>query len=271
MTVNKSDVEFEKWKTRIVEEMFIETADEDYVLARWLFQNQLYRQYYWNAAQTVEKLLKASLLVNNHSVQEESHDLEKLYKRVASMAGDLLPTELHVPAEVTVPIEVTSAQNPEKTAVFVARLNKNGRASNRYNIFSTLCEFTELYKLDEIVFSLRNITHPLDQREYFNGTDASARDLISQDSSRNLREFNTRLSNPAFASAPVITGAYDNNYRLAPKNYAHSEPFLVSGGSSTWLSFLAKNPTATNHSVRAWLIENVKLSDREKKELKLKP
>jgi len=246
--------------------MFIETADEDYVLARWLFINNLHRQFFWSAAQALEKLLKAAILLNGGSVKDDSHDLGKLYGRVLEFARDLLPADLSCPKEVIAPANMRSSST---TSVFIARIDKHGRTSNRYNLFGIVGEFADLYFLDEIVFALRNITHPLDQRDYFEGCPDSPREILLKDPKVRLRRFHERLSNPDRASKALFDAGCDNNFRLAPEGYKHSSSLLKSSGTSTWTSFLAKNPMAGDSDVRKWLSDSVKLSKAELKELNL--
>lgn len=266
MDTNSFHAETATWKERITEEMFIETADEDYVLARWLFINRLHRQFFWSAAQALEKLLKASILINGGSVRDDSHDLGKLYGRVHEFASDLLPTALSCPTEVVAPENMRTSST---TRAFVERIDKHGRTGNRYNLFGIISEFADLYFLDEIVFALRNITHPLDQRDYFEGLADSPRQIILKHPKLRLRRFHERLSNPDRASKALFDAGCDNNFRLAPEGFKHSASLLVSSGTSTWTSFLAKNQLAGNSDVRTWLRENVKLSKIELTELNL--
>ena len=92
---------------RIVQKLFIDTADDNYITARWCFVHGLNVDYFWFAVHTLEKYMKSALLLNGRSgkrYRDESgkcrpfgHDIVALYEQVKSMAGDLLPTNLGQP------------------------------------------------------------------------------------------------------------------------------------------------------------------------------
>jgi hypothetical protein len=52
--VNSANARFEEKKEQYVTESFIDTGDEDYITARGLYLNKLFRQFFWNAAQSLE-------------------------------------------------------------------------------------------------------------------------------------------------------------------------------------------------------------------------
>ncbi|GEM_PF-2983598 len=56
-------------KHDIIKELFLKTADQTYVVARWRFLNRLYLDFYWNAVHALEKHLKAVLLMNGRSAK----------------------------------------------------------------------------------------------------------------------------------------------------------------------------------------------------------
>lgn len=66
---NVSESQFTAIKHDIVKELFLKTADQTYVVARWCFLNGLYLDFYWNALHALEKYLKAVLLVNGRSAK----------------------------------------------------------------------------------------------------------------------------------------------------------------------------------------------------------
>ena len=61
--------ELDVLKNNVVKELFLKTADQTYVVARWCFLNRLYLEFYWNGLHAVEKYLKAALLLNGPRVQ----------------------------------------------------------------------------------------------------------------------------------------------------------------------------------------------------------
>lgn len=63
---------------QVIIDSFVKPADDDYVAARALAIGGLHRSFFWSAAQTVEKYLKAFLLLHGVSVKDASHKLSGL-------------------------------------------------------------------------------------------------------------------------------------------------------------------------------------------------
>jgi len=94
-------------KTNLVHELFVRTADENYITARWCATNRLNTDFLWLAVHALEKYLKAVLLVNGHSSKRSaagkkpySHDIVGLYADVKALSGPLLPSNLSKPAHL---------------------------------------------------------------------------------------------------------------------------------------------------------------------------
>jgi HEPN domain-containing protein len=77
-------------KQRIVAYALINTADEDYVTARWAFLNNISQNFFWHSAVSIEKYLKSGLLLNHRSAKSEGHDICTLFDRVLEISGDLI-------------------------------------------------------------------------------------------------------------------------------------------------------------------------------------
>ena len=127
-------------KRAIVDGFFINTADDNYITARWCFSEWLNVDYYWLAVHALEKYMKASLLLNGLSSIGYGHDIRKLYEVVMRFASELLPKEED----------------------FLFRLYDKGNADNRYQIYGYEKKSDDLVKLDMTVFSLRRLCVPLD-------------------------------------------------------------------------------------------------------------
>src|ERR1700687_1899526 len=84
-------------KQSIIDELFIKTADDNYVTARWCFHQNLNVDFFWLAVHCVEKYLKASLLLNGENVKKQSHDIVMMFPAVRALAPELLPTTLTKP------------------------------------------------------------------------------------------------------------------------------------------------------------------------------
>ena len=151
----------------IVREFFVNTADDNYIAARWCFVERLNVDFFWLAVHALEKYMKAVLLVNGRSgkgfidqanrFQPYGHDIEALYQNVQALAPDLLPSKLEKPNRLE-----SNRWREETPNVFMARLHRNGNADNRYQVFGYVRHDDDLFKLDAMVFALRRLCMPLD-------------------------------------------------------------------------------------------------------------
>lgn len=145
-------------KSNLVHELFVRTADENYVTARWCAINRLNTDFFWLAVHAVEKYLKAVLLVNGKSAKSYGHDIVKLYAAVKVIAGPLLPDRLQQPANLQIVHWLERSADD-----FVAHLLRNGNADNRYLIFGYVTRSEDLHMLDTIVFAIRRLICELDK------------------------------------------------------------------------------------------------------------
>jgi HEPN domain-containing protein len=150
--VNSEAAKFKEQKEKYVTEIFIYTGDEDYITARWLFLNKLFRQFFWHAAQSLEKYLKAALLLNGYPVKTYNHNIIDLFAKANSFAGDLIPENLEVPKQVKLFSTHENLWGNSSTAEFVSRIYEHGNPSNRYDCFGIEIKAADLYKLDQVVF-----------------------------------------------------------------------------------------------------------------------
>ena len=151
----------------IVRELFVNTADDNYIAARWCYAERLNVDFFWLAVHALEKYMKAALLFNglsskgfhnkDNSFQAFGHDIRALYEKVESFAADLLPRELVRPDQLE-----TTRWRDETPRDFMHRLHNNGSADNRYQIFGFVGHKDDLFKLDAMVFALRRLCVPLD-------------------------------------------------------------------------------------------------------------
>lgn len=178
-------------KREIVRELFINTADDNYISARWCYIERLNVDYFWLAVHALEKYMKAALLLNGFSgkgfrdeggrFQTFSHKIPMLYERVKCFAAEFLPENLSKPDELAG--ENWREETPES---MLRRFYRNGNADNRYQIFGFLRFHEDLFKLDSMVYALRRLCVPLDA--YFLGARLSGssnpkyRDMLTDDS-----------------------------------------------------------------------------------------
>ena len=89
-------------KHSLVTDLFVRTADENYITARWCAINRLNTDFLWLAVHALEKYLKALLLLNGKSSKGFSHDIVTLYAAAKAIAGPLLPQRLtHRPTSIS--------------------------------------------------------------------------------------------------------------------------------------------------------------------------
>lgn len=153
-------------KHNLVLELFVRTADENYITARWCAINRLNTDFLWLSVHALEKYLKAVLLLNGGSSRRRasdqkaySHDIVRLYADVKALAGELLPDNLAKPTDLD--IYHWSDRAPEQ---FMEHLLRNGNADNRYLIYGYVTLGEDLHMLDAMVFAIRRLICALDER-----------------------------------------------------------------------------------------------------------
>jgi hypothetical protein len=164
-------------KHSIVKELFISTADDNYMLARWCFQQRLNVDYFWLAVHCLEKYFKAVLLLNERSSLDFGHEIEKLYEAVYPIAPELMPVQLVRPMNMP-----ASMWREEAVVDFIRRLYQDGQAHNRYLLFGYGRSAEDLFKLDQVVFGIRRLAQPLEVR--FVGDDDNQDDGLPRYSRR---------------------------------------------------------------------------------------
>jgi HEPN domain-containing protein len=147
------------FKHSLVDELFIKTADDNYVVARWCFNYGMDVDFFWLAAHCLEKYLKAALLLNGRSARKQRHDIRKLYAEVHPLAPELLPTKLIIPDDFP---DAMFSLGEEKTEAFIERIYKYGRPDNRYQLIGYIKRGADLVKLDQAVFAIRRLCQPLE-------------------------------------------------------------------------------------------------------------
>lgn len=217
-------------KHDIIEQLFLKTADQTYVVARWCFLNQLYLDFYWNAVHGLEKHLKAVLLMNGCSAKAPAggpaygHNVVKLFEAVRSLAPTLLPTILTRPEDLQI-----RHWRDETLKDFLKRIYDLGQAENRYNIFGFSQQPENLHKLDMVVFTIRKLCVPLDA-PYFSRRpdrpdDKSFRQMLAEHPGTVLRRVGTRFYEliGRKGTEAVRRAALTHNLPFALPDYDHGE------------------------------------------------
>jgi len=265
--------------------LFVDPADQNYVVARWCFQQGLALDFLWNAAQCLEKFMKGALLLNGRSAicpeggkGAFGHDLELLYSAMEDVAQDLLPDLLIKPNDIDMRWRV------EPAATFMGRISAGGDAHNRYQIFGYDLRREDLYKLDRMVFSIRRICCPLD-KHYLLGRahpDRSAmthREALAKNADIMPRAAGSRWRSltDKKARGDLRFAALNHNFLFADADFEHGE--LRVGGSSH-IPVLLRNilrrdqkavggeKAAETIELAEWVIANIHLPGSAKKELR---
>jgi HEPN domain-containing protein len=117
-------------KQSIVKSLFIDTADDNYILARFCFHANLDVDFFWLAVHCLEKYLKAALLINGRSSIKYTHNIVGLYDAVHPLAPELLPDKLMRPQGMP-----SNLWRDESAKDFIERIYRDGEANNRYQLF----------------------------------------------------------------------------------------------------------------------------------------
>jgi hypothetical protein len=272
-------------KHSIVNELFLATADENYVAARWCYQHGLRVDFFWLAVHNLEKYMKAALLLNGLTAKGYGHDIVKLYADVRPLAPELLPSNLAKPSQYE--LDHWYAETTEK---FIERLYRDGRADNRYQLFGYNLHMEDLFKVDQVIFAIRRLCQPLEThfliKKMPGVPDQSRRERMIKDhpSSVNLR---SKLEEVASGQrGETLRQALLNwNFPFAPFNYPHMPISYSTASRNPILVRRLYDPLETGPQSFAnadvlwqWVKDNIQLSkelqkeiEGERKRLKAKP
>lgn len=143
----------------LVWSMYVEPMDSNYVIARWCIHNKLHRDFYWNAAQCIEKAMKASILLNTmESVSSLGHDLLAANRIVKTYSGHVLPNTLARSARSPRPAHQRWFEWRDiNLEDFIEQIARLGNANNRYGAYSFGVESFDVIRFDATFFNLRRL------------------------------------------------------------------------------------------------------------------
>lgn len=253
-------------KHSIINELFIATADDNYVLARWCFHQHLNVDFFWLAVHALEKYLKAVLLLNGKSAKSYGHDIVKLYASVMPLAPELLPAILVKP-EDRMPDPYWHVEN---TADFIARLHRDGQADNRYQLFGYSRHPEDLWKFDQVVFTVRRMCRPLEAYELGKPHDGAAnlsnRGILGKYPQR--WRLNSRLEETMSGKRgeELTRAALTWNFPFAPADNKHPPASYTSSSQNPVLVRRLYDPLEAgpahfshNDAVWQWVKDNIQL------------
>lgn len=209
MTVNSS-------KRDLIKELFVRTADETYIVARWSGLNGLQADFLWLAGHALEKYMKAVLLENEKCVRSQGHDIVRLYSEIVEVAGELLPKNLSKPSVLAIDFW------PDWSASkFVEHLQRGGDPHNRYQIFGYVTFASDLHMLDIMVFNVRRLICRLDE-PIAAGSQSDWRDYLLKNA-RYARGLSMPLDDLIQDSKRSEKGyaALNLNMEFAPPDFSH--------------------------------------------------
>lgn len=134
----------------IVSQMFVATADANYILARQAFFARLDFDFFWLVAHALEKYFKAILLLNGVSLkQDKTHNAAKLYEKVMGLEPRLPIVDLKDPM-----IEDLFWRK-EDVPAYLKRLSDLGDPNNRYATYGYALLMDDLFKADQTIWMTR--------------------------------------------------------------------------------------------------------------------
>ncbi|MGY4617264.1 hypothetical protein ACVWZ4_002491 [Bradyrhizobium sp. USDA 4472] len=212
----------------IIEDLFIRTADDNYVLARWCFHQSMNVDFFWLAVHALEKYLKAILLLNGMSSKgigskQYQHNIVDLYAAVAPLAPELLPADLNKPDD-RMPDEYWRV---ETMVDFLARLYRDGQAHNRYQLFGYSRQAEDLWKLDRAVYSVRRMCRPLEAyvlgRPVADAVNISNRESLARDPDQWRLNSLLESTMEGKRGNELMRAALTWNFPFAPPNFNHPQ------------------------------------------------
>lgn len=155
----------EAWQINMIRQMFINTADDNYISARAAYFEERDRDFWWLTMHAMEKYLKAILLMNGRSTQQYAHKLAPLIEAVGRLDKALEPPAFERPTWLG-PIRIFDDAN----ANFISALDVYGHPSSRYGTYSYVLARDDILRADHYIYWARRFARPLRQVK-FDGTE----------------------------------------------------------------------------------------------------
>jgi hypothetical protein len=212
------DTPLNHFKSVFTHNFLIAPADNNYLLARFCRIYGVYDDFWWQAAQALEKYLKAGIVLNGHSSIEFRHDLVALYSKHRDVFKDSAFLEFSKPDNLA-----DSHWRLEPVEKFISKVSRIGDPDSRYGQVSRFEKVDDLFKLDQIVHELRRRTIGLDWiigadfsvPEYEHLVGLRYSDAIAQDSSFHPRDLKINDFPLNIAGDKVSDIIYSWNFSLA--------------------------------------------------------
>lgn len=168
--------EKEQWNVEknivmVIYDSFVVTADQDYLTARMFSINNLYRSFFWSAAQAIEKYLKSFLLMHGKSVLGSKKSNGHSLTPFLDIAKEIDPTIglVILDPHRSLRISPWAKDNIDIFGLhdFVKKIEELGNPNNRYNSSGIDFNTGYLFALDKFVYEIRSRIHAPSIQESF--------------------------------------------------------------------------------------------------------
>lgn len=139
----------------IVTRMFIDTADQNYIIARWSYFNSLNVDFWWMALHAVEKYLKSIHLLNGASAKGYGHDIDRLYRSARGLHKSFSIEGFVRPEGIS-----DKFWSDESIDDFISRISATGDPNNRYMQYGYFSRASDIFKVDHVIWSVRRYCRP---------------------------------------------------------------------------------------------------------------
>ncbi len=135
-----------------VHDTFFWTAVDDYIAARGLWHYGMFNSFCWLAGQTLEKFIKAALLLNGYEAKGKKHKFCSEFGLLQKNSRSLIPEMVELPEKV-IQKAFSLGISPEKKGNesfkdCLARFEENGDPNQRYNQVGHDLDTFDLHKFD---------------------------------------------------------------------------------------------------------------------------
>jgi hypothetical protein len=240
---DNAKVYIERCIVDVVYDSFVVPGDQDYVTSRLLAQKGLHRAFYWAASQTLEKYLKALIVLNGQSVKSfGGHSINNLLVEALKISPVLDKADLSPHKDINIDPSMKDSLEIFTLSKFIADIDNHGSPDNRYNSFGVAFNTGHLFALDSFCHLLRSELIVPNIYDSFKRADES---LISAFNENNLWFCNDR----SFNHSKIPCREFSIKISL----------------SVTKLDFLVENINEQNHKFAlTWLYEKMKLPKKIK-------
>jgi HEPN domain-containing protein len=258
-------------KHSIVRELFINTADDNYINARCCFNEGLHADFFWLSVHALEKYMKAILLMNGRSSKSYSHDIVKLYPQIRALAPELLPTKLIKPDDAM----PEDYWHDEEVDAFIKRLYRDGQADNRYQLYGYSRRADDLWKIDQLIFNVRRLcrsleVHFLGERKIGVPNDSVRQRLLKDQPSAWALHCKLEATIEGKRGDVLQHALLNWNHAFAPSDYQHTPADYVYASSNSVLIRRIFEPLeggsgnfAEADKLWSWIKANIQLPGRD--------